>query len=101
MKTITITDEEFEFLQQLQRDLHTQSNRGTSHPQFCVFGSKNLGKFLTACLTLRGAEAALADDGHNHPNPHIYVTSGYRNPEWIKLRAVLMGVKLEESTPTP
>ncbi len=47
-------------------------------------------RFVTACLTRKGAEAFIAWDGHNLTKPYIYVESLYRNDEMIALRNHLM-----------
>lgn len=43
--------------------------------------------FVTACLTEAGAQAYIDLNRHNLRDPRIYVASGYRNQEWIDLRA--------------
>jgi hypothetical protein len=48
-------------------------------------------RFVTACLTRKGAEDYIACNGHNLTNPYIYVESLYRNAEMIALRNHLMG----------
>ena len=47
-------------------------------------------RFVTACLTRKGAEAFIARNGHNLTNPYIYVESLHRNEEMIALRNHLM-----------
>lgn len=90
MKTIQVTDEQFELLKKLQHELKTQDNLATAHPVFCVFSEKGLKRFATACFTREGCLRFLAADGHNHRSPHIYVESGHRNWEWQELRQFLM-----------
>ncbi len=45
--------------------------------------------FVTACLTRDAAERYIAANRHNLTDPRVYVESGYRNHEWIDLRADL------------
>lgn len=40
MKTITITDEQHDFLRNLSKELKTQDNRSTANPVFCVHEKK-------------------------------------------------------------
>lgn len=47
-------------------------------------------EFVTPCLTEAGAQAYIEVNGHNLKDPRIYVTSGWRNAEWIALRAFFM-----------
>jgi hypothetical protein len=47
-------------------------------------------RFVTACLTKKGAEDYIARNGHNLVKPYIYVESMYRNEEMIGLRNHLM-----------
>ena len=47
-------------------------------------------EFVTACFTEAGCEAYLKLNGHNLNETRIYVHSGYRNGEWIAVRAALM-----------
>lgn len=47
-------------------------------------------RFVTACLTRKGAEDHIARNGHNLTKPYIYVESMYRNDEMIRLRNHLM-----------
>lgn len=48
-------------------------------------------RFVTACLTRKGAEDHIARNGHNLTKPYIYVESMYRNEEMLALRNHLMG----------
>ena len=50
-------------------------------------------RFVTACLTRKGAEDHIARNGHNLTKPYIYVESMYRNEEMLALRNHLMGDK--------
>jgi hypothetical protein len=53
-------------------------------------GYVEIFEFVTACLSEEGANAYLRANRHNLREPRIYVASGYRNDEWIDLRAALM-----------
>ena len=46
--------------------------------------------FVTACLTLRGAEEYLKENGHNLRKPFIYVMGMYRNGEMKTIRHFLI-----------
>ena len=52
---------------------------------------KDRWEFVTACFTEKGAQAYIDLNGHNLGETRIYVHSGYRNQEWIDVRAALMG----------
>ena len=47
-------------------------------------------RFVTACLTRKGAENYISRNGHNLTKPYIYVESLHRNEEMIALRNHLM-----------
>jgi len=98
MPLIEITEEQFEFLAQIQNLLNTQDNRMTSNPVFGVVSYPNKrtgrGEFVTACLTESGCNHFLHLDGHNHRRASIYVYSGYRNTEWEKVREFFKTAKL-------
>jgi hypothetical protein len=47
-------------------------------------------QFVTACLTLKGAQDFIAQNQHNLKNPRIYVASACQNNEIIELRKFLM-----------
>jgi hypothetical protein len=53
-------------------------------------GYTDIFEFVTCCFTNDAAEAYIADNKHNLNKPHVYVASGYRNQEWIDMRAALM-----------
>ena len=53
-------------------------------------GYKDIFEFVTCCFTNDAAEAYIANNKHNLNKPHVYVASGYRNQEWIDMRAALM-----------
>ena len=66
--------------------------------------------FVQACFTEAAANRYIAENRHNLKSPRVYVASGYRNFEWIAIRAMLAAqapVKRggksggELSTPTP
>lgn len=44
---------------------------------------------VTVCLTRAAAEQYIERQRHNLSHPRVYVESGYRNNEWIALRAEL------------
>ena len=48
-------------------------------------------RFVTACLTRKGAQSYLDRNAHNLTNPYVYVDSLHRNAEMIALRNHLMG----------
>jgi len=54
-------------------------------------GYTDIWEFCTACFTMEGCEDYLAANGHNLHEPRIYVESGYRNQEWQRVRALLLG----------
>jgi len=60
---------------------------------FVRTGYRDRWEFVTACFTKAGADAYIAANGHNLTEPRIYVESGYRNTEWIAVRAFLKGLK--------
>jgi hypothetical protein len=47
-------------------------------------------KFVTCCFTEQGAQRYLDGNKHNLRDPHIYVTSLYRNREMLAIREMLM-----------
>lgn len=53
---------------------------------------KEVWETVTATLTEAGAEAYLANNGHNLQRPRIYALGGYRNRELHLLRRVLAGL---------
>lgn len=46
--------------------------------------------FVTACLTLKGAEDFITAQRHNLTDPRIFVDSGHNNSEWKALRAFFL-----------
>lgn len=54
-------------------------------------GYKDRYEFVTACLTNEAAESYIAANKHRLCEPRVFVESGYRNYEWIRLRSWLMG----------
>jgi hypothetical protein len=46
--------------------------------------------FVTACFTNKEAERYIEENRHNLKEPRVFVASGYRNKEWIALRAALI-----------
>jgi hypothetical protein len=78
--------EEVERLEQAYRDT------GSEPDGFTRSGFVKRWEFVTACFTEQGCKDYLDANGHNLRNPRIYVHSGYRNAEWIKLREWLTAV---------
>ena len=60
----------------------------------CQYIERN--RFLTACLSRKGAEHYIAINGHNLTRPHIYVMGLFRNEEMIKTRRFLMSLPESE-----
>lgn len=54
------------------------------------YGYWKTKRFVTCCLTNKGAEAYIKANGHNLKNPFIYVESAYRNQEMIDIREYFM-----------
>lgn len=54
-------------------------------------GYRDTWERVTACLTRNGADEYIRVNGHNLSRPvRVFVGSGYRNEEWIGLRAHFM-----------
>lgn len=89
---VTWTDMEgHEIPSDLSRSLEVAYGAGIPAPEgFRRIGYIDLWDFVTACLTEQGAEDYIAANGHNLKDPRIYVTSGYRNYEWIALREMFL-----------
>ena len=86
-------------LRAIGESIRTQDNRMTNEPIFVV--EQKRGRhwvFATACFTEQGCKDYLAANGHNLKSPRVYVYSGYRNAEWIALRAALKARPSDEVT---
>jgi hypothetical protein len=59
---------------------------GQEPEDFSRVGYVDEWEFVTACLTLKGAEAFIAAQKHNLTDPRIFVDSGHNNSEWKALR---------------
>lgn len=86
--SVTADDDEAKVLEKLLDDGRELSIGGVTFQRVWY---KIVPRFVTACLTRKGAEAFIARDGHNLTNPYIYVESLHRNAEMIALRNHLMG----------
>jgi len=53
---------------------------------------KERWEFVTACLTEVGCQYYIDANRHNLNEPRVYVASGYRNQEWIALRAYFLAL---------
>jgi len=89
--SVTADDDEAKVLDKLLDDGRDLSIGGVTYQ--CV-RYRIVPRFVTACLTRKGAEDYIACNGHNLTNPYIYVESLYRNAEMIALRSHLMGNNL-------
>lgn len=71
--------------------LLTQKNEGTSFPRFVVREMRD-GAYVHVIefFTRDGAEKYIEDEGARHNDPHVWVGSGYANPEWRLVRALLL-----------
>lgn len=74
------------------RKLKAQDNRCTAHPIFMVQSKGNFGQWqnVQPFFTEEAADSYIALNGHNLKTPRTYVESGYRNAEWIALRALFI-----------
>ena len=85
---VTADDDEAKVLDKLLDDDRELSIGGVTFERVWY---RIVPRFVTACLTRKGAEDYIACNGHNLTNPYIYVESMYRNAEMIALRNHLMG----------
>lgn len=75
--------------------MHTQDNRATSFPMYVVrdrYDQDSQYEWETVCFTQEAAAKYIEQHRHNLCDPHVYVASGYRNAEWQRMRAFLMGL---------
>ena len=85
-----------ESLLEIRKAMMEQDNRATAHPMYVVqeFGSgREHGhwKFVTVFFTNDAAEKFIDDNYHNYNNLRVYIASGWGNPEWQAVRALLRG----------
>lgn len=85
--SVTADDDEAKVLEKLLDDGRELSIGGVTFQRVWY---KIMPRFVTACLTRKGAEDYIARNGHNLTNPYIYVESLHRNAEMIALREHLM-----------
>ncbi len=82
----------------IAEELRTQSNENnkmTPQPVFVVKerggkGCKCVSSIVESFLTQKGAEQFIKFYGRNLKNPFIYVSSAFRNREWIAIRELLI-----------
>ncbi len=84
---VTADDDEAKVLEKLLDDGRELSIGGVTFQRVWY---KIMSRFVTACLTRKGAEDYIARNGHNLTKPYIYVESLHRNEEMIALRNHLM-----------
>ena len=79
-------------MKEIGNELLTQDNRCTSHPVFNVIERAPGGALerVDSCFTNKGAEAYIRRHRHNLNKPYIYISSGWKNAEWIAIREYLM-----------
>lgn len=85
--SVTADDDEAKVLDKLLDDDRELSIGGVTYQRVWY---RIVPRFVTACLTRKGAEDYIARDGHNLTKPYIYVESLHRNKEMIALREHLM-----------
>lgn len=86
--SVTADDDETKVLDKLLDEDRELSIGGVTYERVWY---RIVPRFVTACLTRKGAEAFIACNGHNLTKPYIYVESLYRNDEMLALRNHLMG----------
>lgn len=69
---------------QLEDDQHTK--------YLTRFAVEKRWEVVTTFFTNAAAELYIKKNAHNLCEPHVYVDSGYRNEEWIFVRALLMAL---------
>ncbi len=84
---VTADDDEAKVLDKLLDEYRELSISGVTYQRVWY---RIVPRFVTACLTRKGAEDYIARNGHNLTNPYIYVESLYRNEEMIALCEHLM-----------
>ena len=85
--SVTADDDEAKLLDKLLDDDRELSIGGVTYQ--CVW-YRIVPRFVTACLTRKGAENYISRNRHNLTKPYIYVEGLYRNEEMIALRNHLM-----------
>ena len=85
--SVTADDDEAKVLDKLLDDDRELSIGGVTYQRVWY---RIVPRFVTACLTRKGAENYISRNGHNLTKPYIYVEGLYRNEEMIALRNHLM-----------
>jgi hypothetical protein len=68
----------------------------TYHEEFYMYSHQVIASFFTQ----KAADEFIANNKHNHMDSHrplyVYVTSGWRNPEWQLIRKMLRSIEFSE-----
>lgn len=86
---------------EMQERLSTQDNRCTSEPIFYVrtcLPNTWQWQALQPFLTQAGADQFIKDNAHNLTEPHVYIGSGFNNPEWLAMRRAVATLARFEAT---
>ena len=121
---IEVTQEQYEFLKELQHELLTQPTDGQASPKFwgimeerevgvpdgCGDGriymgdgvvitvdkKSELSTYTGAFLTKRACKEYIDKYGYNHANPHTFAMTAIRNPEYETLINILETMKFDD-----
>ena len=86
--SVTADDDEAKVLDKLLDEDRELSIGGVTYERVWY---RIVPRFVTACLTRKGAQSYLDRNAHNLTNPYVYVDSLHRNAEMIALRNHLIG----------
>ncbi len=92
MRTIQITEEEYQFLTKLAVLMKTQANRGTQFPLYCIYDKQEdeTIKFINCFFTEDAMNKHLQEFGEEFNNPFTHIRSVAYNDEMKMLMQIVV-----------
>lgn len=92
MRTIEVTEEEYQFLTRLAILMKTQANRGAQFPLYCIYDKQEdeTIKFINCFLTEDAMNTHLEEIGEELTNPFTHIRSAAYNEEMKVLMRIII-----------
>lgn len=92
MRTIEVSEEEYQFLTKLAILMKTQANRGTSFPLFCIYDKQDdeTIKFINCFFSEDAMNKHLEEIGDELNKPFTHIRSAAYNEEMKTLMRIII-----------
>lgn len=93
VRTLTLSEEQFQFISKLAIDMKTQDNKGTSFPVYCIYDRRDGEiRFIEMFLSEKSMNEHLEKNSEAFTDPFVHIRSAAYNEEIKELMKIIVSL---------